>query len=113
MFHHYICDIIDAGSTACAADNNHREIRMKLFNWTKIIAVSDSNKKEQIQELFLKHNIKYKMKVKEILQKNAFDTAKIGTLGNNKIKLIYSFYVEKQNIEMGRQLISSVSLSNL
>lgn len=86
---------------------------MKLFNWTKIITVSDSNKKEQLQELFLKHNINYKMKVKEILQKNAFDTARIGTLGNNKIKLTYSFYVEKENIEMGRQLISSVSLSSL
>lgn len=41
---------------------------MKLFNWAKIIAVSESNKKDQIQELFAAHNIKYKMKVKEILQ---------------------------------------------
>lgn len=86
---------------------------MKLFNWTKIIAVSDSSKKEQLQELFAKHNIKCKIKVKEILQKNAFDTARIGTLGNNKVKLTYSFYVEKENLEIGRQLISSVSLSNL
>ena len=85
---------------------------MKLFNWTKLITVSDNKKREQIQELFAEHNIKYKMKVKEILQKNAFDTAVVGTLGNNKFKPNYSFYIEKENFDMGRQLISSVSLSH-
>ena len=85
---------------------------MKLFNWAKIIAVSENNKKEQIQELLAAHNIKYKMKVKEILQKNSFDTARVGTLGINKIKLTYSFYVEKENLYMCRNLISSVSLSH-
>lgn len=84
---------------------------MKFFNWAKLITVSDNKKKEQIQELFAEHNIKYKMKVKEILQKNAFDTAMVGTLGNNKMKLNYSFYVEKENFDMGRHLISSVNLS--
>ena len=54
---------------------------MKLFNWTKLITVSDNKKREQIQELFAEHNIKYKMKVKEILQKNAFDTAVVGNSG--------------------------------
>lgn len=85
---------------------------MKLFNWAKITSVSENNKKEQIQELFSEHNIKYKMKVKEILQKNAFDSARVGTLGSNQIKLIYSFYVEKENLDMCRNLISSVSLSH-
>lgn len=42
---------------------------MYFFQKTKIITVSDSKKKEQIQELFAKHNIEYKIKVKEILQK--------------------------------------------
>lgn len=84
---------------------------MKLFNWAKIIAVSENNKKEQIQELLATHNIKYKMKVKEILQKNAFDTARMGTLESNKTKLTYSFYVEKENLDMCKNLINSVSLS--
>lgn len=86
---------------------------MKLFNWTKIITVSDNKNKELIQDLFAAQNIKYKMKVKEILQKNAFDTARIGTLGNNNMKLTYSFYVEKENYDIGRQLINSVNLSHL
>lgn len=86
---------------------------MKLFNWAKIITVSDNRKREQIQELFAEHNIKYKMKAKEILQKNAFDTARLGTLGNNKIKITYSFYVEKENFDMGRHLIGSVNCEGL
>lgn len=45
------------------------EYIMYFFQKTKIITVSDSKKKEQIQELFAKHNIEYKIKVKEILQK--------------------------------------------
>ena len=85
---------------------------MKFFNWTKIITVSDNHTKEQIQELFAKHNIKCKIKTKEILQKNAFDTARIGTLGNNKIKLTYSFYITKENIEIGRHIINSVNFWN-
>lgn len=85
---------------------------MKLFNWAKIIAVSENNKKEQIQELFAAHNIKYKMKLKEVLQKSAFDSARVGTPGSNQIKLTYSFYVEKENLAMCRNLISSVSLSH-
>lgn len=44
---------------------------MYFFQKTKIITVSDSKKKEQIQELFAKHNIEYKIKVKEILQKKS------------------------------------------
>ena len=84
---------------------------MKFFNWAKLITVCDSREKEQIQELFAEHNIQYKMKIKEILQKNAFDAARIGTLGNNKIKLNYSFYVEKENVEIGKHLVSSVHLS--
>lgn len=86
--------------------------KMKLFNWVKIITVSDSKKKEVIQELFAAQNIDYKIKVKEIFQKNAFDTARIGTLGNNKIKFTYSFYVEKDNYDMGRHLVNSVNFSH-
>lgn len=83
---------------------------MKLFNWRKIITVGNNQNKELIQELFAAQNIRYKMKVKEILQKNAFDTALIGTFGNNKMKLTYSFYVEKENYDIGKHLIPSVNL---
>ena len=82
---------------------------MKLFNWTKVITVNDNKTNELIQELFAEQNIKYKMKTKEILQKNAFDTALIGTLGNNKMKLTYTFYIEKEKYDLGKHLISSIN----
>lgn len=69
---------------------------MNIFHRTKIITVSDPSKKVQIQELLAKHNIEYTMKAKELLQKNAIDAARAGTLGMNKAKLNYSFYVQKQ-----------------
>lgn len=78
---------------------------MYFFQKTKIITVSDSKKKEQIQELFAKHNIEYKIKVKEILQKNPIDSAIIGTLGLNWIKIMYSFYVKKEDLLVVRELL--------
>lgn len=78
---------------------------MYFFQKTKIITVSDSKKKEQIQELFAKHNIEYKIKVKEILQKSPIDSAIIGTLGLNRIKIMYSFYVKKEDLLVVRELL--------
>ena len=57
---------------------------MGIFHRTKVITVDDYAKKERIQEIFAQHHIEYKMKVKEILQKNPIDTAVIGTLGDRK-----------------------------
>lgn len=81
------------------------EYIMYFFQKTKIITVSDSKKKEQIQELFAKHNIEYKIKVKEILQKNPIDSAIIGTFGLNRIKIMYSFYVKKEDLLVVRELL--------
>lgn len=81
------------------------EYIMYFFQKTKIITVSDSKKKEQIQELFAKHNIEYKIKVKEILQKSPIDSAIIGTLGLNRIKIMYSFYVKKEDLLVVRELL--------
>ena len=66
---------------------------MNIFHWSKVVTVSDYMKKQEIQELFAQYHIEYKIKVKEILQKNPIDTAVIGTLGMNKMKMVYSFYV--------------------
>ena len=80
---------------------------MKIFHKTKIITVNDFKKKEQIQELFAKHNIEYKIKVKEI-QKNPIDAAIVGTLGLNRIKITYSFYVKKEDLFAVRELLKNL-----
>jgi len=83
---------------------------MTLFRKSKIISVNNVRKKEHIQEVFARHNIDYKMKVRENLQKNIFDTARLGSLGNNKVKLIYSFFVDKDNMESVKHLLKGAGL---
>lgn len=81
---------------------------MRLLQREKIITVSDGRQKEKIQEAFAQHNIEYRIRVKEILQKNAIDTARLGSLGNNKVKFQYSFYVNKENRELAGHIVRSV-----
>lgn len=81
---------------------------MRLLQREKIITVSDSRQKEKIQEAFAQHNIEYRIRVKEILQKNAIDTARLGSLGNNKVKFQYSFYVNKENRELAGHIVRSI-----
>lgn len=81
-----------------------------IFNKVKIVTVSDNKKKEQIQEVLAEHNIMFKIKVKEILHKNPLDAALIGTFGNNKIKFTYSFYVEKENLDVAHHLLKGSNL---
>lgn len=81
---------------------------MRLLQREKIITVSDNRQKEKIQEAFAQHNIEYRIRVKEILQKNAIDTARLGSLGNNKVKFQYSFYVNKENRELAGHIVRSI-----
>lgn len=81
---------------------------MNIFHWSKVVTVSDYMKKQEIQELFAQYHIEYKIKVKEILQKNPIDTAVIGTLGMNKMKTVYSFYVEKENLAITKELLKGI-----
>ena len=83
---------------------------MIFFHKTKIITVSEPTKKALVQELFAKHNIEYKMKVKEILHKNPIDAARVGTFGMNKAKLNYSFYVDKTDADVAKNLLRSGNL---
>ena len=78
---------------------------MGIFHRTKVITIDDYAKKERIQEIFAQHHIEYKMKVKEILQKNPIDTAVIGTLGMHKRKISYSFYGEKENADAAKDFL--------
>ena len=78
---------------------------MNILRRTKVITVSGSAKKEQIQEILARHHIEYRIKVKDILQKNPADAARIGTLGMNQAKMQYSFYVDKADADSARELM--------
>lgn len=81
---------------------------MNIFHRSKVITVSDYAKKEQIQELFAQNNIEYRIKAREILQKNPIDTAVIGTLGMNRMKISYSFYVDKADSAIVKELLKNI-----
>ena len=82
---------------------------MRLFQREKVITVSDSRHKEKIQEAFVQHKIEYKIKIKEIMQKNAIETARLGSFGNNKVKFRYSFYVDKEDRQLADDIVKSIS----
>ena len=72
---------------------------MNFFRREKVITVSDSRQKEKIQ-----HNIAYKIKVKETLQRNVIDAARLGSMGKDRMKFQYSFYVDKSDRDLARHL---------
>ena len=57
----------------------------------------------------MQHKIEYKIKIKEIMQKNAIDTARLGSFGNNKVKFRYSFYVDKEDRQLADDIVKSIS----
>ncbi len=77
---------------------------MNFFRREKVITVSDSRQKEKIQEIFAEHNIAYKIKVKETLQRNVIDAARLGSMGKDRMKFQYSFYVDKSDRDLARHL---------
>lgn len=81
---------------------------MNILHRTKVITVSGHTKKEQVQDLLARYHIEYRIKGKDILQKNPADAARIGTLGMNQIKMQYSFYVDRADADAARELVRSV-----
>lgn len=76
----------------------------------KVYSTNDPEKKKKIQEVLSQNNIKYKVKAKDVFKINIFDTAVLGSLGNNKIKITYYFYVAKEEQDYVRNLIYSENL---
>ena len=71
----------------------------------KIYSTNDPEKKEKCQ-----NNIKYKVKAKDVFKINIFDTAVLGSLGNNQIKITYYFYVAEEEQDYVRSLICAENL---
>lgn len=68
-----------------------------MFEWlfrTKVIETSDSEKRNQIQDIFKENHIDYVVRAKDINQRNAMDVVHLGN--NAKVKLVYAFWVKKE-----------------
>ena len=76
---------------------------LNLFG-VNVATVTDSEKRNKIQEILTQNNIKYNIKTEYINQRNAFDSANRG----NSTKLKYMFFVNKKDADMAVHLINSV-----
>lgn len=78
---------------------------MNIFRRLKVITVTDPTVKEQIQALFACYNIEYIIKVKVIPSKRPADTTEKRRFETGRMKNEYSFYVDKDNLVIARELV--------
>jgi len=72
----------------------------------KITETGDIEKCNMIQEIFCQHSIDYKVKCKDIYQRNIMDAAKIGQVGT--AKYVYYFWVKKEQASEALRLVKSL-----
>ena len=53
------------------------------------------------------NHIEYKIRARDNSRRNPFDQAGLGSLGNNRLLVTYSFYVDKKDAEWAVRLIHS------
>ena len=74
------------------------------FGWSSLTCVYTTDDKNRIQETLYENNIPFKLSVKDLSIKNTFDLHYTG-IGTNKLKLSYTIYVKKKDIEFALHLI--------
>ena len=72
-----------------------------------VYSTADSSKKERVQEVLSENHIMYKIKARDDSRRNPIDPAVFGSLGNNRILVTYSFYVDKKDAEQAVRVIRS------
>lgn len=77
-----------------------------MLEWlfrAKVAETSDSEKRNQIQDIFRENGIDYVIKVKDTNQRNIMDAAHLGN--NAKVKLVYAFWVKKEQEKEALMLV--------
>lgn len=72
-----------------------------------VYSTSDSSQKERVQEILNENHIEYKIRARDDSRRNPVDQAGLGSLGNNRILVTYSFYVDKKDAQWAVRLIHS------
>lgn len=78
-----------------------------MVRMTKCITVSTAAEKERILNLLVEHNIPYRIKMDNVNQSIAFNS--FG--GVNAVKISYTFYVKKDQVDEALFLIRGGTLS--
>lgn len=77
---------------------------INFFRWSQLTSVYTSDDKNRIQETLSENNIAFKVRVRDLSVRNTFDFPYAG-IGANKLKLSYTFYVKKQDVEFALHLL--------
>ena len=78
-----------------------------MVRMTKCITVSTAKKKERILNLLVENNIPYRVKMDNVNQSMTFS----GFGGVNSVKISYTFYVKKDQVDEALFLIRGGTLS--
>jgi hypothetical protein len=77
---------------------------INYFHWSSLTCVYTTDDKNRIQETLYENKIPFKLSVKDLSIRNKFDLP-YGSIGTNRLKLSYEFYVKKKDIEFALHLI--------
>ena len=77
---------------------------INYFRWSSLTCVYNTDDKSRIQETLHENKIPFKLSVKDLSIRNTFDFP-YGGSGTYKLKLSYSFYVKKKDIDFALHLI--------
>ena len=77
---------------------------LERFFKSQIATVSDPDQCRRITDVLAAAGIKFYCKTKDVNRRNAFDQARIGTLGI-KPKYITEIFVDKENADMALHIV--------
>lgn len=78
-----------------------------MVRMTRCITVSTAAEKERILNLLVEHNIPYRVKMDNVNQSISFS----GFGGANSVKISYTFYVKKEQVDEALFLIRGGTLT--
>ena len=81
---------------------------LERFFKSQIATVSDPDQCSRITDALAAAGIKFYCKTKDVNRRNAFDQARIGTLGI-KPKYITEIFVDKENADMAFHIVHTLS----
>lgn len=77
---------------------------INFFGWSQLTSVYSPDDRNRIQETLSEYNIAFKVNVKDLSIRNTFDLP-YAAIGANKLKLSYTFYVKKKDLEYALHLL--------
>ena len=80
---------------------------LEQFFKSQVAAISDPYQCNRITDALAAAGIKFYCKTKDVNRRNAFDQARIGTLGI-KPKYITEVFVDKENAEMALHIVHTL-----